>query len=83
MEREKDPRVVRLPRKAGQKEVRYAHVLSGEVVVEDNALLSTVAPVTKAASDDRVAVLEQTVSALQSEVGDLRRLLEEFRKQFE
>lgn len=83
MEREKDPMAVRLPRKAGQKEVRYAHLLSGEVVVDGNELLSTIAPVTQAASDDRAAVLEQAVAELQSEVRDLRRQLEEFRKQFE
>ena len=32
--REPDPLVVRLPRQAGQKEVRFAHLLSGEVAFE-------------------------------------------------
>ena len=83
MARDKDPMVVRLPRKTGQKEVRYGHLLSGEVAADDNELLSTVAPAAQAVSDDRVAILEQAVSQLQSEVGSLRRQLEEFRKQFE
>lgn len=83
IEREKEPLVVRLPRRAGQKEVRYAHLLSGEVAVDSAEASSGTASVTHPPTDDRVAVLEQTVAELQSEVGDIRRQLEEFRKQFE
>lgn len=82
IEREKDPLVVRLPRRAGQKEVRYAHLLSGEVA--DTAdVHEVVAPVTRAAGDDRITALEQVVEALRSEVSDMRKQLEDFRKQFE
>jgi len=83
IEREKEPWVVRLPRKAGQKEVRYAHVLSGEVAVDSSDSATTAISATVSPVDDRVAVLEQTVSELRSEVADIRRHLEEFRKQFE
>src|SRR5437588_5276409 len=39
--RESDPLVIKLPRQAGQKEVRYAHLLSGEVDVEELAAEQT------------------------------------------
>ena len=67
------PLVVRLPRQMGQKEVRYAHLLSGEV--EMSAL--EVEPETRPEIDpDRIGRLEK-------EVADLRREFEEFRKKFE
>jgi uncharacterized protein len=67
------PLVVRLPRQIGQKEVRYAHLLSGEV--EMSAL--EVEPETRPEIDpDRIGRLEK-------EVADLRREFEEFRKKFE
>jgi len=67
------PLVVRLPRQIGQKEVRYAHLLSVEV--EMSAL--EVEPETRPEIDpDRIGRLEK-------EVADLRREFEEFRKKFE
>lgn len=63
------PFVVRLPRQAGQKEVRYAHLLSGEVHVD----VQTIEPEPE---PDRIGKLEK-------EVEDLKRQFEEFRKQFE
>lgn len=83
IEREVEPLVVRLPRRAGQKELRYAHLLSGEVAVDSAELSTTTVAVDGAPNDDRVAVLEQAVAELKNEVGDIRRQLEEFRKQFE
>src|SRR5262249_38587592 len=62
-----DPLVVRLPRQAGQKEIRYAHLLSGEVKV--GLLESEPEP-------DRIGKLER-------EVEDLKKQFAEFRKQFE
>ena len=79
--REPQPVVARLPRRPGQKEVRYAHLLSGEVVgAEDNApdVSPSVAP-----AGDRLAALEQLADELRNEVSDLRAQLESFRKQFE
>lgn len=83
IEREKDPLVVRLPRRAGQKEVRYAHLLSGEVAADSNESVDTPVRVTLQPNDERIAALEQLVAELKSEVGDMRQQLEDFRKQFE
>ena len=73
--REPEPLVVRLPRQAGQKEVRFAHLLSGEVqVVEPAPEIQRVSP--------REA-LEQKVEMLATEVEKLRQQFEQFKKQFE
>jgi len=73
---EPDPLVARLPRQAGQKEVRFAHLLSGDVPLEAPA----------PAAVERVSSrqsLEQKVDALAAEVEKLRLQFEEFKKQFE
>ena len=74
--REPDPLVVRLPRQAGQKEVRFAHLLSGEVPID----VPPPTPVERASSRQS---LEQKVDALAAEVEKLRLQFEEFKKQFE
>jgi len=75
------PLVAQLPRRPGQKEVRYVHLLSGEPQMEANT------PEQGAAEDlvetGRVEVLEHAVTSLREEVAELRALLEEFRRQFE
>jgi uncharacterized protein YceH (UPF0502 family) len=63
------PLVVRLPRQTGQKEVRFAHLLSGEVQVSNLEVEPEIEP-------DRISKLER-------EIQDLRREFEEFRKKFE
>ena len=65
------PLVARLPRQTGQKDVRYAHLLSGEVLLGEQETGSETE-----AGADRIGRLEQ-------EVEDLRRQFEEFRKKFE
>ncbi len=77
--RDVDPLVVRLSRRPGQKEVRYAHLLAGEVVHAADDLPPT--PV--AAPTDRIAALEELTRELRLEVADLRAQLAEFRRQFE
>ncbi len=72
--REDEPLVVRLPRQAGQKEVRFAHLLSGEPKIE--AVTSTDQP-------QPVETLGQKVERLATEIEDLRRQFEQFKKQFE
>lgn len=79
-----EPMVVRLPRQPGQKEVRYAHLLSGDIDVEAlaaEAERATAAP--RRSSSDQVEKLEQKVEALTHEVEQLKQQFEEFRKQFE
>lgn len=83
IERAKDPLVVRLPRRAGQKEVRYAHLLSGSIEADSHDGAEVAAPAARQSSDERVTALEQAVAELRSDTVDLRRQLEEFRKQFE
>jgi uncharacterized protein YceH (UPF0502 family) len=77
--RQPQPVVARLGRRPGQKEVRYAHLLSGDVVetVED------VRPAPPPVATDRVAALEELAQELRKEVADLRAQFAEFRKQFE
>jgi uncharacterized protein YceH (UPF0502 family) len=69
-----EPLVARLPRQPGQKEGRFAHLLSGEVDV-DALPAETPAP--------RRGGLEQRVDALAAEVEKLKEQFEQFRKQFE
>jgi uncharacterized protein YceH (UPF0502 family) len=72
------PLVAQLPRQPGQKEVRYAHLLSGEPQVP--AAEDTPAA---ARSDDRVAALEQEVAALRAELAEVRAAFDQFRQQFQ
>lgn len=74
MSREDEPLVVRLPRQPGQKEVRFAHLLSGEPKIE--TVISTDHP-------QPVETLGQKVERLATEIEDLRRQFEQFKKQFE
>jgi uncharacterized protein YceH (UPF0502 family) len=75
---EPEPLVVRLPRQPGQKEVRFAHLLSGEIDVE--ALASEPERPSRQSSVER---LEQKVDALTAEIERLKDQFEQFRKQFE
>jgi uncharacterized protein YceH (UPF0502 family) len=82
--REPDPLVTRLNRQPGQKEARFAHLLSGEVsadtVFEDSA------PRGRGRGDsnnDRMATLEAEVERLRGDVLSLREQFDGFKKQFE
>jgi len=80
--RREPPLAVMLPRQPGMKESRYAHLLSGAVDVTEQAPRAG----TVSAGDGesgRVARLEEQVASLQREVGDLKQVVEAFRKQFE
>jgi uncharacterized protein YceH (UPF0502 family) len=65
------PLIARLPRQPGQKEIRYAHLLSGEVTFAQ--------PEGAAESEDEL----DRIGKLEQEVEDLKRQFAEFRKQFE
>lgn len=78
--RESGALVARLPRRSGQKEIRYAHLLSGEVTFDaPDQVAATRAP----ADGERISALEEALGELRNEVADLRNQLAEFRKQFE
>jgi uncharacterized protein YceH (UPF0502 family) len=77
--REATALVARLPRRAGQKEVRYAHLLSGDVTFDAPDQAAVRAP----ADAERIGALEEAMAELRNEVADLRGQLAEFRRQFE
>jgi uncharacterized protein YceH (UPF0502 family) len=68
------PLVVRMARQPGQKEVRFAHLLSGEPVTAPVAMAE--AP---RAADDQL----ERISRLEQEVDELKKQFAEFRRQFE
>ena len=76
-----EPLVVRLERMPGQKEARYAHLLSGEIDVEAISNLREVAG--GQTRSDRVGELEREVENLRNEFNLFRESFEEFKKQFE
>ena len=82
-----EPLVTKLPRQAGRKEARYAHLLSGPPVVEEEAegqaAAAPRAASSRAGEPERVARLEAEVERLGGELAEMRRQFEEFRKQFE
>ena len=75
-----DPLVVHLPRRPGQKDARYAHLLSGPVAEsagDDDGASSSVARLDRiGALDARVAHLEHKLSELATVVDELRSLLD-------
>lgn len=87
-EHEGGPFVVKLPRQAGCRESRYAHLLCGEVKVEQGECGAAFPPPERAAlevraENERIAELEHQVADLRAEVEELRRLFTEFARQFE
>ena len=84
MERSPAPIAMRLPRAAGSKEPRYAHLLSGTPQIAETETLQTVfgqgSPPSQA---ERLSALETQMAALRQDVSELRGQLAAFRKQFE
>jgi uncharacterized protein YceH (UPF0502 family) len=76
-----EPVVVKLERQPGQKEARYAHLLSGEVSAELISNLREVSAHQPRA--DRIAELEREIENLRNEFNLFRESFEEFKKQFE
>jgi uncharacterized protein YceH (UPF0502 family) len=74
--------VALLPRQAGRKEVRYAHLLSGAPV--EPVVTEAVQPLVAVSPDAvRLTAVEQEVAALRTEVADLRQTLDALRKMLE
>jgi uncharacterized protein YceH (UPF0502 family) len=76
-----EPFVVQSPG-PGQKEVRFAHLLSGEPEIEATPVGERAAGATPRRAEQR-ETLEQKVDRLSEEVEKLRAQFEEFKKQFE
>ena len=68
--------VTKLPRMAGRKESRYAHLLAGEVQVEEAAPRLEPAAIVVRAENERI-------SALEEEVQRLRQEFDKFKREFE
>lgn len=75
--RRDEPLIVKLERQPGQKEARYAHLLSGEVTQ------AAATPTANIPRSDRIGELESKVEAMQGEIAALRAMFDEFKKQFE
>jgi uncharacterized protein YceH (UPF0502 family) len=81
--KEPDPLVTRLPRQPGQKEARFAHLLSGEVAVDVPVEFESPRRAIRVNEAERVSALEQQLETLKAEVTALHQQFEQFKKQFE
>jgi len=79
--RREPPLAKALGRRPGTKEIRYAHLLSGDVEAWEPPAETASSGVID--ENERVAHLEAQVSALQSEVAELKQQMADFKKQFE
>jgi uncharacterized protein YceH (UPF0502 family) len=68
--------VARLPRRPGQKEQRYGHLLGGDAPAEEPAPVDAV-------EDDRLTGLEHALTELKDDVASLRSELASLRRQRE
>lgn len=74
---QRDPPLVKtLPRQPGMKEVRHAHLLSGDVEGFEVAERSVPHATTTVTEDERIPHLEAQLMALQHEVAELKRQVE-------
>jgi uncharacterized protein len=80
--RREEPLIAKLERQPGQKEVRYAHLLSGEI---DVATYAKEVPGSggRQTENERITNLETELENLRSEFNLFRQSFEEFKKQFE
>ncbi|HYJ46398.1 MAG TPA: YceH family protein [Pyrinomonadaceae bacterium] len=81
--KEPDPLVVKLPRQPGQKEIRYSHLLSGEIEVTSQAEGEHALGADGHSRRDRISALEQEIESLRAEVEKMRLEFEDFKKQFD
>jgi uncharacterized protein YceH (UPF0502 family) len=75
--------VTKLPRMAGRKESRYAHLLAGDVQVEEAVPKLESAAIVVRAENERIAYLEEELQRLRQEFDTLQSDFEKFRKEFE
>lgn len=79
--RRDEPLIVQLERQPGQKEARYAHLLSGEIDIA--SLPTTAGRKSSSADDPRITALESEVADLKNELAEFKAAFDEFRKQFD
>ena len=83
LSRRDEPLIVKLERQPGQKEARFAHLLSGPVDVTKLAAAAERTSSAGSASNDRIEKLETEVERLSSELAEFKAVFDEFRKQFD
>ena len=79
--RREPPLAKALGRRPGTKEVRYAHLLSGDVEAWEPP--AETASSSGSADAERLIQLEEQVATLRNEVAELKQQMAEFKKQFE
>jgi uncharacterized protein YceH (UPF0502 family) len=78
----RDPPLAKaLGRRSGTKEVRYAHLLSGDVEAWEPPSETASSP--GSADAERLIQLEEQIAALRNEVAELKQQMAEFKRQFE
>ncbi|QDZ30553.1 DUF480 domain-containing protein [Noviherbaspirillum sp. UKPF54] len=77
------PLVARLARAPGTKEARYAHLLSGDEVLERQETAAGFSGAVEMPRQDRVAQLDAEVARLRAEVERLSEQFDSFKKQFD
>jgi uncharacterized protein YceH (UPF0502 family) len=79
------PLVAVAPRRSGQREERYTHLLGGAHPVEEEAGLNGIEParLSVMAENDRIASLESKVAILDDELARLKAQFSDFAKQFQ
>jgi len=75
--------VTKLPRMAGRKESRYAHLLAGDVQVEEATPRLEPAAIVVQAENARIATLEAELQKLQEDFNSLQSEFKKFKKEFE
>lgn len=78
-----DPLVLRLERLPGQKDARFAQLLTGPIDTEALAAAHPIPTQAASSNNDRIAKLESEIQRLTTELDDLRQTFADFRKQFE
>jgi len=73
--------IAKLPKQPGQKDGRFAHLLSGEIDLDDIPMIAQ--PTTAQAKNDRIEKLEERVEDLEKELGEVKESFAEFKKQFD
>ena len=75
--------VTKLSRMAGRKESRYAHLLGGDVQVEEELPQPEPAALEVRAENERIGALEQELQKLRSEFDELGAEFQKFKSEFE
>jgi uncharacterized protein YceH (UPF0502 family) len=79
------PLAMKLPRQPGTKESRYAHLLAGEVQLDEREATPRLESATLEVrqENERLSRLEEELAQVRGELTELRQQFVEFKKQFE